>query len=74
MKRIIGKILYFIASNLPASHSVIKFGQRNFRASCGKLILSKCGKNINIENGAYFSQFVEVVYNINLGRNCRING
>ena len=61
IKKIIGLILYhFIGKHLPSSTSFIKIGQKGFRAFCGKLILNKCGKNVNIENKAVFSSRVEL--------------
>ena len=55
IKILIGRILYLFASHLPVSFFWINIGQKQIRAFCGKLILAKCGKCVNIEKGAEFS-------------------
>lgn len=75
IKKIIGLLLYnLIAKHLPVSHSLIRIGQKSFRAFCGKLILNKCGKNINIEKDSVFSSKVELGDNSEIGVGCQING
>lgn len=75
MKKYIGLILYnFIAKNLPKSNSIIKLGQKHLRYLCGKLILAKCGKNVNIEQGASFSSKVEIGDNSGIGIRASIGG
>lgn len=73
IKRLIGKMIYVFARRLPESYK-IKLGQKRLRALCGKLLLSKCGKNVNIEKNAEFSYAVELGDNSGLGINCRISG
>ena len=73
IKRAIGKLLYSVARHLPESYK-INFGQRRIRAICGKCLLTKCGKNVNIEKNAEFSYAVELGNNSGLGINCRISG
>lgn len=73
-KRLLGRILYAFASHLPPSFSRLKIGQRAIRAFCGKLILPKCGKKVNIEKNAVFSSLVELGDRSGLGLNCRIAG
>ena len=48
IKRFIGKMIYSVARRMPESYQ-INFGQRKLRAFCGKLLLEKCGANVNIE-------------------------
>lgn len=56
MKKIIGYILYqLIGKHLPTSYAKISLGSKYFRRFCGKLMLEKCGKNVNIERHASFS-------------------
>lgn len=74
LKRLIGRFLYLFASRLPESCARIKIGQQFFRKICGKLILNKCGKNVNIEKNARFASSVELGDNSGLGINCRISG
>ena len=75
VKKIIGIALYnVIGKHLPASSSLIKIGQKRFRAFCGKLILNKCGKNVNIEKGAVFSTKVELGDCSGIGINAQIGG
>lgn len=76
--KIIGKVLYHvIGTHLPSAHTLIKpigiFSKR-FRGLCGKLILCKCGKNVNIYPHGKFSSSVELGDNSDLGLRCQING
>lgn len=74
-KRIIGQIIYdLIAKHLPPSFSHIKIGQTQLRAFCGRLILTECGKNVNIEKGAVFSSKVHLGDNSGIGINASIGG
>ncbi len=75
IKKIIGYVIYnLIAKHLPVSFSPVKIGQKAFRKMCGKLILAKCGKNVNIERGAVFSSKVELGDNSGIGINASIGG
>ncbi len=75
LKKIIGLILYhLIAKRLPASTSPVKIGQKAFRAFCGKLILDKCGKKVNIESKAIFSSRVELGDRSGIGSGSIITG
>lgn len=75
MKKYIGLIFYnLIAKHLPISFSYIKLGQKKLRGLCGKMILTKCGNNVNIEKGASFSSKVEIGNNSGIGINARIGG
>ena len=73
IKRLVGKFVYFLARRLPESYK-FNIGQRRIRAFCGKCLLAKCGKNVNIEKNAEFSYSVELGNNSGLGINCRISG
>jgi len=71
--RVFGGILYHtIAKRMPISYSKVKLGQRKLRAFCGKLMLSKCGKNVNIEKGAIFAKGVQLGDNSGIGINANI--
>lgn len=74
IKLLIGRILYLFASHLPESYFWINIGQKQIRAFCGKLILSKCGKDVNIEKGAAFPSSVELGDNSGIGIRAQING
>lgn len=78
MKKIARKIgalfYYFFAQHLPASASGLKIGQQAIRAFCGKLMLKKCGKKVNIEHGAEFSAKVSLGDYSGIGINARIHG
>lgn len=66
MKKIIGKILYkIIAVRLPESGSM-KFAKK-FRGFCAGLMILKCGKNVNVEKGAYFGSRVVIGDNSGIG-------
>jgi len=66
---IIGKTIYIIlAKHLPASYSRIALGlSRRIRGICGKLILEKCGENVNIEKGANFASSIRLGDNSGIG-------
>ena len=74
IKLLLGRILYLGASHLPESFFWINIGQKQIRAFCGKLILSKCGKNVNIEKGAIFPSSAELGDNSGIGIRAQING
>ena len=72
IKIAIGKVLYVFCSKLPCSYSRINIGQKRLRQLCGKMILKKCGKNVNIEKGALFSANIELGDNSGIGRNAEL--
>ena len=72
---IFGRLLYeLIGKHLPASTSFFKIGQKSFRRMCGKLILKKCGKKVNIEKGAIFSSSCELGDYSGIGINAYVSG
>ncbi|MBE7047859.1 MAG: transferase [Ruminococcaceae bacterium] len=74
-KKVLGLLVYnLLAKHFPVSFSPIKIGQKKFRAFCGKMILAKCGKNVNIEKGAVFSSKVQLGDNSGIGINSHIGG
>lgn len=74
IKLLIGRILYLFASHLPVSFFWINIGQTQIRAFCGKMILEKCGKCVNIEKGAQFPSSVELGDHSGIGIRAQING
>ena len=75
VKKLIGLTLYhLIGKHLPTSYSFFKIGQKGFRAFCARLILKKCGKNVNVEKKAVFSSKVELGDNSGIGVNALIDG
>ena len=78
MRKAIGKILWaVIGTHLPMAHCRVKLigaFSKWFRAMCGKMILNKCGKNVNIYPKAEFSSKIELGDNSDLGYRCKING
>lgn len=71
---LIGRFLYFFASRLPASYSKIKLGQKTLRKLCAKLILTECGKNVNVEKNAVFSSKITLGDNSGIGIRASISG
>ena len=74
IKKTIALIFYYsFARYLPASKNSFF---KSIRGSCCKRIFKKCGKNINIEKGAFFGygNEIEIGDNSGLGMNCRIYG
>ena len=76
VKVVIGKLLYVICAKwLPPSYTPILGRYAKWlRARCGKLILKKCGKRVNIEKGAIFSSAVMLGDNSGIGINASIGG
>lgn len=70
--RKLGRCLYVLARHLPVSFAPVNIGQKRIRALCGRLILKRCGKNVNIEKGASFASSVCLGDNSGLGINCVI--
>ena len=75
IKQTIGKLIYHAyAKHLPRSYSGINLGQKKLRALCGKLMLERCGKNVNIEKNALFSSKVSLGDYSGIGVNAKIYG
>lgn len=75
IKRKIGALVYYLlAKHLPPSYSGIKLGQTALRRLCGKMMLSSCGKKVNIEHNAYFSYKVSLGDYSGIGVNAKIHG
>lgn len=75
IKKIVGYVLYNgFAKHMPLSNSMIKIGQKQLRAFCGRLMLENCGKNVNIEKNANFSTRVRLGDYSGIGVNARIGG
>lgn len=75
LKRIIGLSLYYgIAKHLPESGGPLGCVGRTSRMCCAKLILEKCGKNVNIEKNARFSPRTEIGDNSGIGINAHFYG
>lgn len=75
IKKIVGYAIYnLFAKHLPISNSKIQIGQKQIRGLCGKLMLDKCGKCINIQKGAVFSTRVSLGDYSGIGINAKING
>ena len=59
IKIAIGRIMYdYVAKHLPISYNFFGGVGKCLRRLCGKLILSRCGKNVNIERGAVVTKDV----------------
>lgn len=70
IKQVIGKSIYnLIGRNMPLSDGRFSFGSKKVRAFCGKLIFEHCGKNVNIEKGARFSEHTTLGDNSGIGVN-----
>ena len=75
IKRKIGGIIYYlVARNLPRSYSGFRIGQTKLRRFCGKLMLAHCGKMVNIEHKALFSDKVSLGDYSGIGVNAKIYG
>ena len=75
IKIAIGRIMYgSVAKHLPISYNFLGGVGKCLRRHCGKLILSRCGKNVNIERGAVFSSKVSLGDNSGIGINASLSG
>lgn len=75
IKKIIGIVIYnLIAKNMPVSNSRVNFYSKQIRRLCGRLILDKCGEQVNIEKGATFSNRVVLGNNSGIGIRAFIQG
>ncbi len=75
IKIAIGKVLYcVVAKHLPVSYHFLGGLGKTLRKLCGKLILEKCGKKVNIERGAIFSSRVSLGNNSGIGINASLGG
>lgn len=77
IKRALGYFLYyFFARHLPCSTVPYAFGSKHIRGFCARLMFDSCGKNINIEHGAFLAsgKGIEIGNNSGIGLNCRITG
>lgn len=75
MKKYISKIIYhLIAKRLPISYSKFNVGQRKIRYWCTKHMINFCGKNVNIEKNASFSEQISIGDNSGIGINADIRG
>lgn len=73
--RLIATILYFgFARHLPVSYSPLSFGlTKPFRAGLCRFMFRKCGKNINVERGAWIGYNIEIGDNSGIGINAQLN-
>ena len=70
-----GKAMYCLfAKHLPISYQFLGGYAKWMRGICGQLILTKCGKNVNIERGAVFSSHVSLGDNSGIGVNAWLSG
>lgn len=75
LKRKLGGLLYYsLAQYLPRSYSGLKLGQVQLRRLCGKMMLEHCGKCVNIEKKAFFSEKVSLGDYSGIGVNAKIYG
>jgi maltose O-acetyltransferase len=69
-------LYYFIARHLPGSDTPYSLGSKRIRRLLCKGIFESCGRNINVEHGAFFGsgRDIRIGDNSGLGLNCRVNG
>ena len=75
VKRKLGALIYaLIGKHLPPSWSGLHLGQTAVRRFCGRLMLAECGKRVNIEKNAMFSERVALGDDSGIGINAKIYG
>jgi maltose O-acetyltransferase len=74
--RVVATVLYVcLARHLPGSFSRLGLGLTNpFRATLCRFMIKKCGKNIIVEQGAWFGHDLEIGDYSGLGLNARLDG
>jgi len=67
---------YLFARNLPSSSVPYSLGAKYIRRFFVKGMVDKCGKNVNIEHGAFLASGmgIEIGDNSGIGLNCRVAG
>jgi maltose O-acetyltransferase len=73
--RLIASVLYFgFARYLPVSYSPLSLGlTKPLRGMLCRFMFKKCGKNINVERGAWFGYNIEIGDNSGIGVNAELN-
>lgn len=76
IKILLGKMIYSTLGRiLPVAHfPILGALGKKVRAGTGKLILEKCGTNVNIYPGSKFSSSIELGDNSDIGWHCELNG
>ena len=75
LRQYVGYSMYLIVKHLPCSYS--KFGGvifKKIRFFCTKLMITRCGQNVNIEKNATFSPRTVIGNNSGIGLNACIYG
>lgn len=67
---------YFFARHLPSSSAPYGLGAKYIRGICARGMFDRCGKNVNIEHGAFLASGagIEIGDNSGVGLACRISG
>ena len=74
-KKIIGRLLSSAGRGLPATDSRV-FGRfsKAVRGAGAKLLMKRCGKNVNVEKGAYYTRNCSLGDNSGIGIDSYIGG
>ena len=69
-------LYYFFARHLPSSASPYSLFSKKIRGLCAKGMFDKCGRNVDIEHGAFIASGlgIEIGDNSGVGLNARIAG
>lgn len=74
-KGLIGRVLYnLVGVHMPLSDARLHFGSKKVRAFCAKLMLPRCGVDVNIEKGARFSMDTSLGDHSGIGVNALLTG
>lgn len=68
--RFLGRFLFSLSNILPPSQGSMNIGQRALRTAAVRMIISRCGKGINVERGARFDSTLEIGDRSGVGENC----
>lgn len=74
IKTIIGYAGLKLCGILPANNSAVKLGQKGLRAVFGRMYLTQCGRNVDIEKKTRFSHRLRLGTNSGIGAGARLYG
>lgn len=74
IKTLVGYAGLMICRILPSNHSVINLGQMKLREMFGRMFLTQCGRNVDIEKNARFSHRIKLGTHSGIGMGARLYG
>lgn len=73
-RQYIGYALYLVVKHFPVSYGKLGFIGKSARGFAARLMMERCGSNVNIEKNAVFSPRTEIGNNSGIGVNAHLYG